>query len=256
MYYYNSCKDDSQVEDKIMELAFKHPAEGQDKIYYRIRNQGILWNKKRVRRVYLRLSLHKHMKKRKRLPARIKEPLFIPGQPNEVWSMDFMHDSLQNGRKFRVLNVLDDYNREVLAIEPHLSIGSKLVTQVLDQIVHEKGLPKVIRVDNGPEFIATTLGDWCKERKIRLQFIQPGKPTQNGYIERFNRTYRQNILDAYSFDNLYQVRILSEEWMNEYNYTRPHDALKGKSPVQYRLTNQSIEASFDALITSTIQQMN
>lgn len=243
MYYYRSSKDDTLVEDKIVELAMKHPVEGQDKIYARIRNEGIAWNKKRIRRVYLKLRLNKRMKKRRRVPARVKEPLFIPDKHNEVWSMDFMHDSLQNGRKFRVLNIMDDYNREALAIEAHLSIGSKLVIQTLEEVTREKGMPRVIRVDNGPEFIASTLSDWCRERKITLQFIQPGKPTQNGYIERFNRTYRQNVLDAYLFENLHQVRILSEEWMNEYNHTRPHEALKGKSPIQYRLTNQAAEAS-------------
>jgi putative transposase len=196
--------------------------------------------------------VNKRMKKRRRVPARIKEPLFIPEKQNEVWSMDFMHDSLQNGRKFRVLNIMDDYNREALAIEAHLSIGSRLVVQILEEVIREKGMPKVIRVDNGPEFIATALSDWCKERKITLQFIQPGKPTQNGYIERFNRTYRQNVLDAYLFENLHQVRILSEEWMNEYNHTRPHEALNGKSPVQYRLTTQAAEASFCSLNETTL----
>jgi len=256
LYYYLPCKDDTLVEDKIMELAMKHPVEGQDKIYWRIRSEGITWNKKRIRRVYLKLRLNKRMRKRKRIPARVKEPLYIPQQAGEIWSMDFMHDSLISGRKFRVLNVIDDYNREAMAIEAHLSIGSKLVTQILENIVHEKGLPKAIRVDNGPEFIASTLSDWCYERKIKLQFIQPGKPSQNALIERFNRTYRENVLDAYLFENLNQVRILSEEWMQEYNYTRPHEALKGKSPIQYKLAEQSLEASFKALHLTHQYELN
>ena len=237
VYHYLPTKDDSVVEDKILDLARTQPTEGQDKIYDRIRNEGLGWNYKRVRRVYLKLRLNKRVKTRKRVPERVKEPLLRPEIPNETWSMDFMHDALHNGRKFRVLNILDDYNREALAIEAHLSIGSKMVTEVLDRVVEEKGKPKTIRVDNGPEFIASVLGDWCREREINLKFIQPGKPTQNGYIERFNRTYRQSVLDAYLFENLEQVRILSEDWMNDYNHTRPHESLGGKSPVQYRLTD-------------------
>lgn len=148
--------------------------------------------------------------------------------------MDFMHDALSNGRKFRTLNVIDDYNREVLSIGAHLSLGSKLVTDVLNEVIIERGKPQVIRVDIGPEFISSTLGDWCCQRDIKLQFIQPGKPTQNGYVERFNRTYRREILDAYLFDSLDQVRVLTEEWIHEYNNERPHEALGGLPPAIYR----------------------
>lgn len=253
VYHYHPCKDDSQTEDKVLALAMQRPQEGQDKIYWRIRGEGLSWNKKRVRRVYLKLRLHKRSKTRKRIPSRVKEALMSPERPNEVWSMDFMHDSLHNGRKFRVLNILDDYNREALAIEAHLGIGARLVTEILEQIIKERGAPKVIRVDNGPEFIASALKDYCTQQNITLQFIQPGKPSQNGFIERFNRSYRQAVLDAYIFEDLHQVRILSEEWMNDYNHTRPHEALGGKSPVQYRLTDQAVEASFNCLQEQTTE---
>ena len=246
---YKSKRDDSQVEDKVLSLALKRPTDGQDMIYYRIRNEWVKWNYKRVRRIYMKLNLNKRTKTRKRIPARIREPLFCPEEPNHGWSMDFMHDALSNGRKFRTLNVIDDYNREVLAIGAHLSIGSKLVTDVLNDIIIERGKPKIIRVDNGPEFISSILGDWCYNRDIKLQFIQPGKPTQNGYVERFNRTFRREILDAYIFDSLDQVRLLTEEWIQEYNTERPHEALGGIPPAQYRKQNsnfKSREASLPA----------
>jgi putative transposase len=249
VYRYKSKRDDSQVEDKVLALALKRPTDGQDMIYYRIRNEGIKWNYKRIRRVYMKLNLNKRNKTRKRLPARIKEPLFCPEEPNHGWSMDFMHDALSNGRKFRTLNVIDDYNREVLAIGAHLSIGAKLVTDVLSDVIRERGKPQIIRVDNGPEFISSTLGDWCCQRDIKLQFIQPGKPTQNGYVERFNRTYRREILDAYLFDSLDQVRILTEEWIEEYNNQRPHESLGGIPPAVYRKQNSNFkcrEASLPA----------
>jgi putative transposase len=251
VYRYRSRKDDSVTEDKVIELALKRPEEGQDKIFMRIREQGLMWNKKRIRRVYLNLRLNKRIKIRKRVSARVKEPLLQPETPNAVWSMDFMHDSLHNGRKFRVLNVIDDFNREALAIEPHLSISSDLVTRILDRIIHEKGKPNIIRVDNGPEFIAGILKDWCSCHAIELKFIQPGKPTQNGYVERFNRSFRQGVLDAFIFSDLNQVRVLAEEWMDDYNHHRPHEALDGLPPVKYKNQFQWAEARFSPLETPT-----
>lgn len=209
--------------------------EGQDKFYHRIRNEGIRWNHKRIQRVYRLLGMNKRKRTRKRIPARIKQPLLIPTQPNETWSMDFMHDSLMNGRKFRVLNVIDDYNREILKIEPYFSINSDKVVKILERIILEKGKPTAIRVDNGPEFISSILNDWCLDKGIRLQFIQPGKPMQNGYIERFNKSFRQDVLDANLFENLTEVKIASDEFEEDYNHHRPHESLGNVSPVNYRL---------------------
>lgn len=157
MYYYESKKDDTEVINKLQELALKKPMEGQDKFYFRIRKEGLIWNHKRVQRVYKMLGLNKKRKVKKRLPSRDKQPLCVPISPNETWSMDFMSDSLMNSRKFRVFNLIDDYNREVLKIEPYFSITSTRVISILERAVLEKGKPKVIRVDNGPEFIAIVL---------------------------------------------------------------------------------------------------
>lgn len=259
LYYYQPRRDDRLVKEKLLDLAEKKPAEGQDKFYQRIRNEGLVWNYKRVRRVYKLLGLNKRNKTRKRLPKRVKEPLVQPKRMNQMWSMDFMHDCLENKRKFRTLNIIDDYNREALAIEVQLGISSNLVTSVLSDLVRERGKPEWIRVDNGPEFISSTLNDWCHANGIKLQFIQPGKPSQNGFIERFNRTYRQDILDAYIFEDLSQVRILTEEWINEYNHSRPHESLGGLAPVQYRLKNnpqQHGEANFPVLLETNYIKQN
>lgn len=188
---------------------------------------------------------------------RVKEPLIQPLRANQAWSMDFMHDVLENKRKFRTLNIIDDYNREALAIDAQYSITSKQVITVLDELLHEREKPEWIRVDNGPEFISSVLNDWCYAKGIRLLFIQPGKPSQNGFIERFNRTFRQDILDAYVFQDLSQVRILAEEWMDEYNHQRPHEALRGMTPVQFRLKNNALhngEAGFPVVKTITIKE--
>lgn len=209
--------------------------EGQDKFYNRIRNEGIKWNHKRIERVYKLLGMNKRKKIRKRIPSRVKQPLFVPLKPNQTWSMDFMHDTLMNGRKFRVLNVIDDYNREILKIEPYFSISTNRVIAILNRIILLKGKPLAIRVDNGPEFISIAMHEWAMEQSIKLQFIQPGKPMQNGYIERFNRSYRQDVLDANLFSNLIEVKIYSDEFEEDFNYHRPHESLGNLSPVNYKL---------------------
>lgn len=208
--------------------------EGQDKFYYRIRNEGIKWNHKRISRVYKLMGLNKRRRQKKRIPSRVKEPLLTPLRPNDTWSMDFMQDSLMNGRKFRALNIIDDFNRESLVIETYFSITASRVIQILEKLIHRQGKPQRIRVDNGPEFIALILEQWCTEKDIFLKCIEPGKPMQNGYIERFNRSYRQDVLDANWFSCLMDVRILSEEFRHDYNYNRPHESLGNISPMEYK----------------------
>ena len=220
---------------KLQELSEQKPREGQDKYFSRIRNSGMIWNHKRVERVYKLMGLNKRARKRRRLPARVKAPLLVPLQANDTWSMDFMHDTLRNGRKFRVLNIIDDFNREALRIEPFFSIGSNLVIKILERLVLERGNPKAIRVDNGPEFISSTMSEWCLDKGIKLIYIQAGKPMQNGYIERFNRSYREDVLDACLFESIAQARLLSDEFMEDYNLHRPHESLGNLSPVNYRL---------------------
>ena len=145
-----------------------------------------------------------------------------------------MSDALMSGRKFRTLNIIDDFNREVLAIEADTSLPAKRVVRVLERVISERGKPQSIRVDNGPEFISSTLEKFCTEKEIGLQFIKPGKPMQNGYVERFNRTYREDVLDAYLFEKLSQVKEISQDWMEDYNNYHPHQSLNGHSPVGYR----------------------
>jgi putative transposase len=234
MYYYKKIKDDSATIAKLEELALSYPTEGQDLYYGRIRTQGFKWNYKRVRRVYLLLGLNRRRKARKRIPERVKNPLQQPVAPLEMWSVDFMSDVLTNQRKFRTLNVIDDFNREAIAIEVAYSMPAVCVTGLLTQIICEHGKPKCIRVDNGPEFISREFSSWCKGNQIEIQHTQPGRPMQNGYIERFNRSFRESILDAYLFDNVMQVQLLAEEWVTDYNSKRPHEALGGKTPLEYR----------------------
>lgn len=233
MWYYESRRNDHEVIEKLQELAEKLPTRGFDTYFGRLRQQGIKWSRNKVLRVYRLMKLGLRRKYKKRFPSRIKEPLIVPSAPNKTWSMDFMSDSLTDGRRIRIFNVTDDFNREALAIEPALSFPAERVIRVMQILEEEYGLPETIRVDNGPEFIAKKLQSWCKEKGITLQYIQPGKPSQNAYIERFNRIFREDILDAYWFEDLEQLRVLIEEWRNDYNYNHPHSALNGASPVAY-----------------------
>lgn len=236
-YYKKKNASDDVIIDHLNSLAEKHPRYGFWKMYYCLRRAGFAWNHKRVYRVYRELKLNIRRRVKRRLPARVRQPLTISALPNQSWSMDFMSDSLQTGRKFRTLNIIDDFNREALALEVDTSLPALRVVRVLENLIAERGKPEQIRVDNGPEFVSIALEQWCREKEIRLQYIQAGKPTQNAFIERFNGTFRRELLDAYIFENLNQVRVMAEEWMNEYNCKRPHDALKNLTPKEYAIMN-------------------
>lgn len=225
------------VESKLLKLAEEKPTRGFGHYYGLIRNEGILWNHKRVKRVYNKLKLNIRRKKKRRIPARIKQPLLNTMKINQTWSMDFMHDALESGRKVKVLNIIDDFNREVLDIEIASSITGHRVAEVLSRIIDWRGAPDEIRVDNGPEFISSALVSFCESRDIKLRHIQPGKPVQNAFIERFNRTYREDVLDAYIFSNVKELKLITEEWVEDYNNNYPHQSLNGKSPKQYAAIN-------------------
>jgi putative transposase len=232
--YYQSCKQDEPVQNKLQEWAEKKPTEGFWKLFGRIRKEGLQWNHKRVHRVYKALGMNLRRKYKRRLPERVKQPLEQPESINQSWSMDFMSDVLISGKRFRTLNIIDDYNREALAIEVDTSLPAARVKRVLQEVIAWRGKPAQIRTDNGPEFIAFELSEWCENEQIYLQYIQPGKPTQNAFIERFNGSFRRDVLDAYLFESLTQVRILAQEWMNDYNNHRPHEALGNLTPVDFR----------------------
>lgn len=229
--YCRKVRDDAPIINVLNELVRKHPAIGFWQAYHRLRLAGHPWNHKRIYRVYTAMGLNIRRRAKKRLPARVKQRLFVPEKPNQVWSIDFMHDSLWDGRSFRLLNVLDDYNRQVLWIEVDTSLPSLRVIRVLEQLQESRGLPEMIRVDNGPEFVSHKLDAWSKERGITLAYIEPGEPTQNAYIERLNGSLRRELLNAYVFRTLDEVRQKTSDWKHDYNHQRPHKSLGYRTPI-------------------------
>lgn len=225
-------RSDQVLMEAFAQLIEEHPSIGFWQSYYRLRRKGFTDNHKRMYRIYTQMKLNIRRRYKKRLPARVKQALFRPQSINEVWSVDYMSDSLWDGRRFRLLNIMDDYNREVLSIEADFSMPTARLIRVLERLKEDRGLPSMIRVDNGPEFISSKLDHWCKEHKITLSFIQPGKPMQNGYIERCNGNIRRELLNAYAFKTIDEVRTKAEEYLLDYNQNRPHKALGYKTPYE------------------------
>lgn len=243
VYYYRAKPktSDQEIRDHLAELAELNPRWGFWMMHHRLRNCNHCFNHKRVYRIYTEMGLNLRRKRKKRLPARIMEPLLQPIRPNVTWSMDFMHDTLANGISFRSLNIIDDYNREALCITVDTSLPSKRVIRELDKLIAWRGQPHKIRVDNGPEFIAEALNQWSKERNIEIKFIEKGKPHQNGYMERFNRSFREEVLDAYQFSRLNEAQVMATAWMWIYNNQRPHKSLGYRSPMDFLKWHQQVE---------------
>lgn len=194
--------------------------------------RGYGWNHKRVYRIYCELALNLRIKPRRRLKRNKPEPLKEPIRANQIWSMDFMHDQLSDGRNYRLFNVLDDYKREGLAIEAGFSLPTMRVIRTLEQLIEWRGKPIALRCDNGPEFISHTFTDWAKEQDIRIDYIQPGKPQQNAYIERQNRTIRYSWVSKHLFDSLEEIQDYATRWLWFYNHERPHKANGGYPPLK------------------------
>lgn len=230
--------ENKEIADCLMTLIEAHRAWGFGLCYLYLRN--VLqqpWNHKRVYRIYRELELNLRIKPHKRITREKPEKLSIPASANQTWSMDFMQDQLIDGRSIRVLNVIDDFNREALGIEVDFSLPAERVTRVLDQIIQWRGKPQKIRCDNGPEYLSDAIKQWAKDQKVQILYIQPGNPQQNAYVERFNRTARNEWLGVHLWEDLDQVQSFATDWMWQYNHDRPHMALGGMTPSQRLVMN-------------------
>jgi putative transposase len=225
---------DAEVIAALAELVTDRLARGFWKCRKLLRRQGRPWNHKRIYRVYKAMHLNLRRPAKRRLPKRHRVELYVPRLPDSVWSADFMADTLSCGRRFRTFNVVDDFNREAVHIEVDTSITSERLVRVFTRLRAERGLPRVLRTDNGPEFLGEAFTAWAKDAGMAIEYIQPGKPNQNAYIERFNRTYRDEVLDQHLFLNLDDVREATYWWLIEYNEERPHDSLGDRTPLEAR----------------------
>ncbi|MEX2489772.1 MAG: IS3 family transposase [Pseudomonadales bacterium] len=225
--------ENAQVADWLLRLSQTNRRWGFGLCFLYLRNvKGYGWNHKRVYRIYRALELNLRIKPRRRIQRDYPGELDVPTAPNQVWSMDFMSDALMDGRTFRTFNVLDDYNREGLGVDVDLSLPALRVIRSLEQIIEWRGKPAAIRCDNGPEYLSQDLVDWANRHRITLIYIQPGKPNQNAYIERFNRTARHEWLDMHQFASIAHAQDLATQWLWQYNNERPHMAIGGVPPRQ------------------------
>lgn len=228
----NKIDKDSEVIQIIQKIAYRRKRWGYRQICFEMRKKLII-NHKKVYRIYSELGLKIRMKrvKRKRVQASIK--VTIPQNPNEIWAMDFMHDSLRSGKKIRLLNIIDIYSRECITSRVEYSINSYRLLNILNELKEERILPKSIIVDNGPEFTSKAFLDWALRNNIDIHFISKGKPTENGYIESFNGKLRNECLNEHWFNDIEESREILSEWIDHYNNERPYSSLKGLSPMEY-----------------------
>jgi len=229
---YVSVRSDGPLLDRLRELALERSRFGYKRLHVLLRREGFLVNHKRVYRLYRREGLMVKRRKRKRV-ALPRMPLPLPAGPNERWSMDFVTDTLADGRQIRTLNIVDDFTRECRAIEVDTSLPGLRVARVLERLLAECGLPKAIVVDNGPEFSGRLLDAWAYQRGVKLHFIQPGKPIQNAFVESFNARFRDECLNEHWFVGLADARERVEAWRQDYNTQRPHQSLGQLTPEEY-----------------------
>ena len=226
------------LRERLKELAGQRRRFGYRRLHALLRREGWRINHKAVHRIYVEEGLQVRKRKRKRLARVERQPMLMPQAPNQRWSMDFQHDLLATGQRFRTLNIVDDFCRECPAIEVDTSLPGARVVRVLDRLAETRGLPREIILDNGPEMIGKVLDHWAWRNGVRLYFIDPGKPTQNAFIESFNGRFRDECLNENWFLDLADARQIIEAWRLDYNSSRPHSALGYATPQEFAASQQ------------------
>ena len=231
------------LRQRLRELAAERPRYGYQRLWVLLRREGWQVNHKRVYRLYCEEGL-KLRKRRRRARAQVERvPMSLPAKADERYSMDFMRDTLADGRVFRTLNIVDDYTRECLAIEVDTSLPGARVVRVLERLATTGRQPLHIVVDNGPEFVSKAVDQWAAQRGVHLRFIDPGKPMQNAYIESFNGKFRDECLSQHWFISLEEARSVSEAWRIDYNERRPHRSLQQQTPAEFAAKCSSYQAA-------------
>ena len=233
-HYKPAAKPDEEViRKRLRELAQTRRRFGCPRLHVMLRREGFVINHKRTERIYRQEGLILRIRRRKKMSSLLRTDIPKPDYPNHIWSMDFMRDSLANGRAIKILAVVDEYTRKCFRIEVDTSINGVRVTRVLDEIARVEGLPEIIIIDNGPEFIGKALDAWAYQRGVKLTFIRPGKPVENAYIESFNGRFRDECLNEHWFLTLEHARRIVEKWRIDYNNERPHSSLGYLTPEEF-----------------------
>ena len=230
--YQPRTKTDNGLRARLKALATQYPRYGYLMLHGLLRGEGLVKNRKHTYRIYTEEGLQVRTKKRNKL-TRPRQPMEVPTAPNQRWSMDFVSDQLSSGRRFRVLNVVDDYSREMVGQLVSVSISGRQVARFLDQLIEHRGKPSKVICDNGTEFTSKAMFFWSKETGVTLGFIQPGKPTQNAFVESLNGKFRNECLNLHWFRTLDEAKYEIELWREHYNHVRPHSSLNYMSPVEY-----------------------
>lgn len=233
LYQPKDSDRDERIRRRMRELAEENRRWGCPMLHRVLKRENLVQNHKKTERLYREEGLSIRRRKKKKIAGHLRVEMPAPTAVNERWSMDFVSDRLWQGRRFRVLTLVDDYSRENLALEVDTSIGGARVARVLDRLASTRGLPKCIRVDNGPEFTGQALDEWAYRTGVKLDFIDPGKPTQNAFIESFNGTFRRECLSDNWFTSLSEARQAIEVWGRKYNQERPHSSLDDLTPAEF-----------------------
>jgi len=231
--YQGQRRENAVLRHRLKELAAQRRRFGYRRLGILLRREGWMVNRKCVYRIYRKEGLQVRQRTKKRVAGVERVPLPVAGGPNERWSIDFMADSLATGRRFRTLNVVDDYSRECLWIEVDTSLGGQRVARVLEQLRQSRGGPRAIVLDNGPEFTSQAVDQWADDARVQLRFILPGKPQQNAYVESFNGKFREECLNEHWFVSVEEAREKIEAWRRDYNGQRPHSALGYQTPEEF-----------------------
>jgi putative transposase len=231
--------ENEAIQARMVELAHERRRFGYRRIHILLRREGVQANHKRIERLYRQAGLTVRKRRKRARIALERQPLLLPGGPNEVWSMDFVMDRLEDGRKLKALTIVDDFTKESVDIALDHGMGSRYVVRVLEDVVRFRGKPSAIRTDQGPEFTAQALDQWAYRNGITLKLIQPGKPMQNGYIESFNGKFRDECLNEHWFSTLVEARAIIGAWRRDYNENRPHSAIGYLTPAEYGARHRS-----------------
>ena len=256
--YRRRDRHEAALRARLRELAAERPRFGYRRLYIFLRREkagdgSLQWpvNHKRVYRLYREEGLSMRCKRRKRFRAEARVPLALPTRANEVWTMDYTHDQMAGGRKFRTLNLMDGYTREALRIEPDTSLPGLRVVRVLEALREQRGTPAAIQVDNGTEFTSRIVDQWAYQNRVALHFIERGKPTQNALIESFNGKFRDECLNQNWFVDLRHAREMIETWRVDYNTVRPHSSLGYRTPEEFAASVAVRPASPPTPVVST-----